>query len=161
MQKIARSNYKIMPWQNGLGVTAEIDRVPGGEGRYLWRLSQASIQSDAPFSTFAGYDRWLAVWRGGSIVLNDRTVSPLEPVRFSGDDKTFCRLLGAPVLDVGLIFDRSKIDASMSIVEDFIKLPTPSRVYYIFDLESGDTIKLDHAAEISVKRSLLVSVWEI
>jgi environmental stress-induced protein Ves len=150
----------MMPWQNGLSVTAEIDRVPVGDGPYLWRLSQAAIRTDTPFSVFSGHDRWLAVWRGDSIFLNDLKVARLEPVRFSGDENTFCRLAGAPVQDVGLIFDRAKVDAKMSVVEDFVNLPQ-SCVHYIFDVGSGDTMKFDHAAELSVGLSLLVSVWEI
>jgi environmental stress-induced protein Ves len=150
----------MMPWQNGLGATAEIDRVSAAGEPYLWRLSQASIQTDAPFSVFPGYDRWLTVLRGDSIFLNDLKVAPLEPVRFSGDENTFCRLAGVPVQDVGLIFNRSKVDAKMSVVEGFVNLPQ-SCVHYIFDVDSGDTMKFDHAAELSVGRSLLVSVWDI
>jgi environmental stress-induced protein Ves len=149
MLRISHSNYKMMPWQNGLGVTAEIDRLPAGDGPYLWRFSQAAIRTDASFSIFSGYDRWLAVWRGGPIFLNDLKVAPLEPVRFSGDEDTFCRLADSPVQDVGLIFDRSKVDAKMSVVEGFVNLPQ-SCVHYIFDVESGDTMKFDQAAELSV-----------
>lgn len=148
-----------MPWKNGRGLTAEIDRVPGGDGPYLWRLSQASIQEDGPFSTFAGYDRWLAVWQGDPILLNDRKVGKLEPIRFSGDENTFCRLAGAPVRDVGLIFDRAKVQAEMRVVEGALKLP-PSWVHYIFDVGSGDTMKLEQASELSVGLSLLISVSE-
>lgn len=160
MLRILYSTYKLMPWKNGLGVTAEIDRVPGGNGPYLWRFSQASIGSDAPFSIFPGYDRWLAVWRGDSIFLNDRKVACLEPVRFSGDENILCRLAGSPVQDVGLIFDRYKVSAEMSVVEGHVNLPQ-SCVHYVFDVESGDTVKFEHAAELSVGRSLLVSVREI
>jgi environmental stress-induced protein Ves len=160
MLRIPKSNYKTMPWKNGLGVTAEIDRSPEGDGPYLWRFSQASIQTDAPFSAFPGYDRWLAVWQGEAIFLNDLKIAPLEPVRFSGDENTFCRLAGKSVRDVGLIFDRAKVDATMSFIEGFVNLP-PSCVHYIFDVASGDTMKFDHVAELSVGRSLLVSVWKI
>jgi hypothetical protein len=100
------------------------------------------------------------VWRGDSIFLNDVKAALLEPVRFSGDKNTFCRIAGAPIQDVGLIFDRLKVDAKMSVVEGFVNLPQ-SCVHYIFDVDSGDTMKLDHSAELSVGRSLLVSVWEI
>ena len=160
MQRIARANYKIMRWQNGLGETAEIDRVPGGNEPFLWRFSQASIQTDVPFSEFPGYDRWLTVWKGGPIFLNDRKVEALESVRFSGDDKILCRLGGAPVLDVGLIFNRAKMDANVTVVEGLVRLSQPG-VHYIFDLQSGDTIKFEQESELLARRSLLVSVWEI
>lgn len=159
MLRIARSNYKTMSWQNGLGVTAEIDRWPAGEEPYLWRFSQASIQKDSPFSAFPGYDRWLAVWKGSAVFLNDLKVDELQPVRFSGDDKTSCRLTGGPIEDVGLIFDRRKVDAQMSVIDGFVRL-RPSCVHYVFDVESGDTIKFHDAAELTVGRSLLVSIWK-
>lgn len=149
-----------MPWKNGLGVTAEIDRIPGGDGPYLWRLSQATIQADAPFSVFENYDRWLAVWRGGPIFLNDRKLEPLDPVRFPGDEDVFCRLDGPPALDVGLIFDRTKVNAEMRVTDGFAELSSRG-VHYVFDLGSGDTLKLDHAAKLSVGPSLIVSVWGI
>jgi hypothetical protein len=52
------------------------------------------------------------------------------------------------------------VDAKMSVFEGFVNLPQ-SCVHYIFDVDSGDTMKFDHAAELSVGRSLLVSVGEI
>lgn len=157
MLRIPHSKYKMMPWKNGGGVTAEIDRAPAGDGPYLWRLSQASIHNDGPFSLFPGFDRWLTVWQGDPIFLNDVKLARLEPLRFSGDESTFCRLAGAPVRDVGLIFDRAKVNAEMKVVEGALNLPE-SCVHYIFDVESGDTLKVDHAAELSVGRSLLVSI---
>ena len=48
----------------------------------------------------------------------------------------------------------------MSVVEGVIKLSQPG-VNYIFDIETGDTLKFDHPAEVTVKRSLLISVWEV
>lgn len=160
MNRIRRADYKEMPWQNGLGITAEIDRVPGGEKPYLWRFSQASISADAPFSIFAGYDRWVSVWRGDAIFLNERKIAPLTPVRFSGDEITFCRLAGVPVQDVGLIFDRARVDASMRVVDGPVTLQG-NCVHYVFDVATGDTMKFDSTAKLSVALSLLVSVWEI
>lgn len=160
MRRIAHCEYKTMPWKNGLGITAEIDRVPEGDDRVLWRFSQASVTADGPFSNFPGYDRWLAVWQGDSIFLNDRSVSLLDPIRFSGDENIFCKLVGAPIKDVGLIFDRSKVNATMNVVEGIVQLRAPC-VHYIFDVGSGDTIKIADATELSVRQSLLVSVWTI
>lgn len=157
MKKLPRSEYKIMPWKNGLGTTAEIDRFPA-EGPYLWRLSQATVRVDGPFSVFPGYDRWLAIWNGGPMFLNDRELTPRQPLRFSGDDEVFCRVTSAPVLDVGLIFDRSKIEASMSFVEGAIQL-APGKTHYLFDLESGDTLRTDEAADLRVRSAFLISIF--
>lgn len=160
MQRIPRSTYKKMPWKNGLGETAEIDRFPAGDGPYLWRLSQATIHVDSEFSIFAGYDRWLVVWQGDAIFLNEQKLAPLEPIRFSGDQPTFCRLNGTSVLDVGLIFNRTKVNAEMKTVEGKLRLSPPG-VHYLFDLVSGDTMKFDSPTELTIGRSLLISVWQI
>jgi hypothetical protein len=64
----------------------------------------------------------------------------------------------AHVRDVGLIFDRAKVDATMVFVEGAVSL-RESCVHYIFDVESGETTKFDHPAELSVGWSLLVSIW--
>lgn len=155
--KIKKSDYKQMPWKNGLGQTAEIDRLPASEGPYLWRLSQAPIQAEGPFSNFPGFDRWLAVCQGDGIFLNDKRVEALRPVRFSGDEDTFCRPIGSKVVDIGLIFDRARVDASMSLVEGAISLAEPG-VHYLFDLKSGDTLKVEGAAQLETEQSLLISV---
>lgn len=122
------------------------------------RLSQATIQSDSTFSIFPGCDRWLAVWQGDAIFLNDKKLAPLEPFRFSGDENSFCRISGKPVRDLGLIFDRDRVNAEMTLVEGLVNLP-PSDVHYIFDVISGYTLKLDHVVEMMLRQSLLVSIW--
>jgi environmental stress-induced protein Ves len=149
-----------MPWKNGLGQTAEIDRHPASADRYFWRLSQAWIQGDSPFSAFPGFDRWLYVWKGDGVFLNEKRLPPLQPLRFSGDEKIHCRLIGAPVVDVGLIFDREKIAAEMRMTEGALNLPDPGAdgAYYLFDLSSGDTLKITAAAQFETPKSLLISV---
>lgn len=157
MKRIRPSDHKIMPWKNGRGQTAEIDRFPAGDGPYLWRLSQAPITGDGEFSLFPGFDRWLAVWKGGAIALNGRRVEPLEPFRFSGDEQTLCRLESGPVTDVGLIFDRSRVEADMRLIEGEVAWPTAD-AFYLFDLQSGDTMKLENDERSTVPRGFLISI---
>lgn len=142
-----------------MGETAEIDRVPAGEGAYLWRLSQAWVRCESPFSRFPGYDRWLAVWQGEGLLLNDRALPPLAPWRFKGEDEIQCRPVGGEVVDVGLIFDRARVDATMSVVAGQVTLDRPG-VHYLFDVTTGDTLKLAEPSEAVVHRSLLISVRE-
>jgi environmental stress-induced protein Ves len=161
MVHLDRAGYKIMPWKNGLGQTAEIDRVPTGDGPYLWRLSQAVIQTDAPFSQFPGYDRWLCLCQGGAVFLNDIRLNELQPYRFSGEETVFCRLTGSSVADVGFIFDRAKVRATMSIVEGRLSLQRKS-THYLFDLKSCNTIKieaLELPVEMNVDKSVLISAY--
>ena len=160
MDLIKRTAYKQMPWKNGLGLTAEIDRFPKGDGSYLWRLSQATVRADGPFSSFPDFDRWLAVWQGDGLFLNEKELRPLKPFHFSGDEAISCRLLGTEVLDVGLIYDRSKVNAEMSLVEGTLTLPESDlkTIHYLFDIESGNTLKIGDTPSTKVARSFLFSI---
>jgi len=148
-----------MRWKNGMGETAEIDREPAGEEGYLWRLSQAWVANDSPFSAFPGYDRWLAVWQGDGLLLNGLMLPPFSPRRFRGEDEVSCRRVGSDVVDVGLIFDRTRVDAAMSVVEGAVEL-SAAGVYYLFDIASGDTLKISEPGWRVAPRSFLISVRE-
>lgn len=117
-KKISISEYKTMPWKNGLGVTAQIALVPEGasfpEGDFLWRLSSATVRTSSAFSLFPGCDRLLVVWKGEGLKLNGKLLLPNEPLRFSGEEPIDCELLGDEVIDVGLIFDHAKVQAEMT-----------------------------------------------
>lgn len=163
MRLIKSTEYRKMPWKNGLGETAEIDREPAG-GSYLWRLSQATIASNSPFSSFPGYDRWIAIWKGDGLFLNEDRLTPLQPFRFSGDVPVHCTLIGGEVIDVGLIFDRARVDAKMEIIRGTWASPPRTKsqcVHYLFDIEAGDTIKIERPTKLEVGPSLLISLWWI
>lgn len=117
-KKISISEYKTMPWKNGLGVTAQIALVPEGasfpEGDFLWRLSSATVRTSSAFSLFPGCDRLLVVWKGEGLKLNGKLLLPNEPLRFSGEEPIDCELLGDEVNDVGIIFNREKVRAEMT-----------------------------------------------
>lgn len=48
-----------MPWKNGGGTTREIARFPPDQDEYLFRVSNAEVTSNGPFSLFPRYDRIL------------------------------------------------------------------------------------------------------
>ncbi len=157
MPLIESSSYKTMAWRNGGGETAEIDRVPVGEGPFLWRLSRARIGADGPFSEFPGYERLLCVIEGGSILINEFQVMPLKPFRFSGEKAVRCQLTRGPVSDLGLIFDRDKFVAEMKVVEGPVKKLGASTNYF-FDLQTGHTFKTEGDFELTAAKSIWVSI---
>lgn len=61
-----------VPWKNGAGNTTDIAVAPPGAQGYAfdWRVSQASIAHDGPFSLFPGVDRTLALVEGPGMVLD-------------------------------------------------------------------------------------------
>jgi environmental stress-induced protein Ves len=152
-----------MLWKNGLGQTLEIDRFPFEGDTYLWRLSQAKIQSDGPFSNFPGMDRWLLVWQGNGLFLNEKKFELLDPIFFSGDENIFCRLAGGEVLDIGLIFNSNLVKTEMKVIEGSLELQQLAdlSVHYIFDLKSGDTIQIDGAKSLLVDKSVVISIHKI
>lgn len=118
---IPKSSYKIMPWKNGQGSTTQIDIFPEGaqfpDGEFLWRLSSARVGASGPFSIFPGCDRLLVVLSGQGLSLNGKTIGPVTPFYFSGEDNIQAELLQGAVVDLGLIYRRDKVRAEMSVVQ--------------------------------------------
>ncbi len=117
MKLIRKSQYKRMPWKNGQGFTDEIAISPEGvvfPGEpFVWRLSAATVSAPNTFSQFLGCDRWLAILQGSGLVLNGKPLQSGECVRFSGEDTVTCAPIAGEVTDIGLIFDRAKVEARM------------------------------------------------
>lgn len=113
------AQYKVMPWKNGLGSTAQIDIVPDGASfpgeDFLWRLSSATVSQGSAFSQFPGCDRLLVVWKGEGLLLNGVPLLPLKILKFSGEDVIDCQLIGGPVVDVGMIFRRDRVEAELAV----------------------------------------------
>lgn len=120
--RILRSgDYQRMPWKNGGGVTTEIWKASAAGDAMLWRLSIADVASDGPFSEFPGIDRWIMLIEGKGMELRvsdlgTRRVERLfEPLAFSGDAKTDCRLIDGPIRDFNLMVARSHAEGGLTI----------------------------------------------
>lgn len=116
------SDYQRMPWKNGGGVTAEIWKQNTADGTMLWRLSIADVASDGPFSGFPGIDRWIMMIEGKGMELTisglgtQRIERPFEPLAFSGDAQTDCRLLAGPIRDFNLMVDRRQARGDLQVL---------------------------------------------
>ncbi len=110
-----------MPWKNGAGTTAEIAIHPAGadlqKADFEWRLSSAHIADENRFSEFPGYDRVLTVLSGEGLLLNSQELGPFEVFEFEGEDLIDCSLIGGPVEDLGVIFQRDQYQCSMQILD--------------------------------------------
>ncbi|MEU0782279.1 HutD family protein [Streptomyces sp. NPDC006173] len=102
-----------VPWKNGGGVTREIVVHPEGADMagFAWRVSLADVGADGPFSSFAGVDRILTMVEGTGMDLTvgdeHRLVDTrYVPRRFPGDLPTGCRLLGGPVVNLNVMWNR-------------------------------------------------------
>lgn len=118
---ISRKQFKVTPWKNGAGVTAEIAIDPAGsdfrEGIFNWRLSSARIEDENTFSKFPGYDRILTVLSGEGLLLNNQELGPFEVMEFQGEDQIDCAPVHEAVEDLGVIFKRDQYECFMQILD--------------------------------------------
>lgn len=106
-----------LPWKNGLGRTREIAVHPPGTGSddFLWRVSVAEVDSDAPFSRFPGIDRQIVLLDGGgfTMTLDDDRVhalsTPLLPFAFPGEAAVAVTLIDGATRDFNLMLRRTQV----------------------------------------------------
>ncbi len=161
MRRIVSAEYRQMPWRNGGGTTTEIFVAPA-EGRFVQRVSIASIASDGPFSRYDGYDRHIMLLAGEGMTLDcgvHGTIdlrTPLEPRTFSGDWAVHGALVDGAVRDFNLIVDRALASSSLEVrvlaePETLARAPGTTYLVYVIDgaLEeaaAGETLLADDVA---------------
>lgn len=116
MRILRQSDYKVMPWKNGGGITTEIAAYPSDSGLggkpFQWRVSIADVATDGPFSTFPGYDRHIMLLEGKGMRLDIEEAAaidlsiPCRPAAFSGDWTVTGTLVDGPVRDFNLMIAR-------------------------------------------------------
>lgn len=112
MHRLVRSSdVPAQPWRNGGGATRELLAWPSAADWQV-RVSVADIESDGPFSSFPGVERWFTVLQGTGVELdigsnNDSEIRRLHrgdaPLRFDGAAATHCRLLDSATRDLNLM----------------------------------------------------------
>jgi environmental stress-induced protein Ves len=109
-----------VPWANGGGLTREV-AIRGPNVGFEWRVSLAEVATSGPFSHFPGLDRTIVLLSPGRLILDFEVDSVelvrLEPFRFPGDVPVKGRLGGAPTTDLNVMADRTKWEASVSVVD--------------------------------------------
>lgn len=113
------SALKPQPWKNGGGSTLQIaiDPTDAGLDTFSWRVSQARIESDGPFSLFPHVSRWIMLVEGNGFDLDfpggrsQRINQPFVPYRFDGGIRTSCRLIDGPCTDLNVMARKGLIIA--------------------------------------------------
>ncbi|HUA81392.1 MAG TPA: HutD family protein [Dyella sp.] len=126
MSIIRLRDCPAVPWKNGMGRTRELAVHPAGAGMddFIWRVSVAEVDSAAPFSSFAGVDRYIALLEGAgfTMMLDDgRTHAltvPFIPFAFPGETAVTIALRNGPTRDFNLMLRRSKVSGELVIWED-------------------------------------------
>ncbi|MGV8921768.1 MAG: HutD family protein [Thermomonas sp.] len=115
------SGYNRMRWKNGAGWTSEILRAPDNDD-WQWRLSIAEIETDAPFSAFAGVERELVLLSGNGLRLRfdqdgaggvHELLPPHDKLRFAGEHAAFGELIDGPTRDFNLMWKRDTCNAQL------------------------------------------------
>ena len=168
------------PWKNGLGSTREIAIHPGGAGSddFLWRVSVAEVDSAAPFSSFPGIDRQIALLDGNgfTMTLDDDRVhaltTPFAPFAFAGEAKVSVALVDGPTRDFNLMVRREKVLGEVRVwQEPGEQLPDPSTVLIycargMIDtaegpLHAGDTWRPLSASPVKLQHNALALIIRI
>jgi len=118
---IRLSDCPPQPWKNGLGSTREIAVHPDGAGSddFLWRVSIAEVDSPAPFSSFPGIDRQIALLDGNGFTMtldDDRMhalTTPFAPFAFAGEAKVAVTLVDGPTRDFNLMVRRARAQGEL------------------------------------------------
>lgn len=95
------------PWRNGGGSTRELLAWPSAADWQV-RISVAEVESDGPFSSFPGIERWFAVLEGAGVELvvggtPHRLAPGSAPLRFDGAAPAHCTLLAGATRDLNLM----------------------------------------------------------
>lgn len=168
--KLLKSDYKESLWKNGKGKTLQIAIFPPdaevNKNNFLWRISSATISSPGPFSHFPGYKRQIIIWKGEGLKLNNVPLLPYSPITFSGETDVECVLLGtADVIDLGVIYQKDKITAQISVRKyssDSTITLRPSLHFLFwaqgnecflnnFKMDAGDSLKIENEHTLHLK----------
>ena len=163
MKTLSPSDFKTMPWANGIGSTTEIFKQPSlTPYKFLWRVSLADVPDSGPFSVFDAYERIIAVASGGGMTLRVAGCDPATlrvgevAYRFSGAAATNCELLAGPIRDFNLIFDPDHVRGEVVVLSGtgrrgFESAPGQTTLVYVFEGSvemSGDVLAAGFAGMV-------------
>ena len=136
---LSPADFRRMPWKNSGGTTTEIAVHPPGAGlsSFAWRVSIADVETDGPFSTFAGVDRTLVLLAGAGMRLTGdgeplELRTRFEPVDFSGDLDLGCSLVDGPVRDFNLMVRRGVARGSVIVRSEGGQALAPADTYVCY-----------------------------
>ncbi|MFC5436499.1 HutD family protein [Rhodanobacter umsongensis] len=134
---IRLSDCPPQPWKNGLGNTRQIAVHPAEAGAddFVWRVSIAGVDSNAPFSAFPGIDRQIALLDGDGFTMTldedciHSLTTPFAPFAFAGEANVAVSLVGGPTRDFNLMVRRARASGEIQVwAEPGSYLPDPAIV---------------------------------
>lgn len=161
------SDYRRVRWQNGGGWTTELAAArSGADGNaFDWRISIAEVAGDGAFSTFSGYDRYIALLDGPGMELqfdtepSIRLDQRLKFQHFAGEWRAHGRLLGGPVRDFNVIVRRDAYGAEVlhrPLVGPMVFLHEPATTWFVHVLGGQAKLKDAEGMSLAANESLLL-----
>lgn len=121
------------PWKNGAGLTREVAVWPPGAGfeDFHWRISQAEMSGDAPFSVFAGVDRSLTLLQGRLSLAFDgghevAQLATFTPFAFPGERPVAGVVEQGPISDLNVMTRRGIVCAKVERISMTRALALPA-----------------------------------
>lgn len=112
LKLVNKNNLTLVPWKNGQGVTEQVD-LKNYQEKWLWRISIAHIEKENSFSEFPNYNRLLTIIEGEGFYLNKIPYKLNQIHFFHGEDPIQCEPISGIAKDLGIIFDRHLVSATM------------------------------------------------
>jgi uncharacterized protein len=111
-------------WKNGQGRTRQLAIYPADADTetFLWRISVAEVDSAAPFSSFPGIDRQIALLRGAGFTMTldgqqrHALVVPFESFAFPGEAAVQVELANGATQDFNLMLRRGKATGRIDVL---------------------------------------------
>ncbi len=160
IELIPSPGYRRTRWVNDGGWTNEIARSPEGVADFDWRLSQADIESDGPFSTFEDCERELIVLSGGArlhFAEPEQVIDlrrPLDRYRFSGRRAVLAEVTHQPMRDLNIIWRPESANVDVQTIEIAGEHTVPVRAItaLLLYVASGSLVATRGKHEISLEQ---------
>jgi environmental stress-induced protein Ves len=124
MRQYTKSDFKVMPWKNGQGITTEIFRIEdvNRPDEFLFRLSRAEVNCSGGFSIFPFVNRQLMLLKGNGFILTSKDFKktidkPWDFFSFKGEDAIECELLDGPCEDFNIMVKRDWKDLTTTLLK--------------------------------------------
>jgi environmental stress-induced protein Ves len=117
-QRLDPTRVAPAPWRNGAGATRELAARRDPAGRLLWRISLASLDRDAPFSTFPGLDRLFVALGPLRLVVDaeSHTLVAGQQLRFAGEASVRA-VVDVPTQALNVMTQRGALQARVALRE--------------------------------------------
>ena len=123
MSLLRQQDCPPQPWKNGLGSTRELAVYPShaGSDAWVWRVSIATVDSAAPFSSFPGIDRHIVLLRGAGFRMtldgerHHALDTPFAPFAFPGEAVVTTALLDGASEDFNLMVRRERAQGDVEV----------------------------------------------